>query len=637
MIIGGIVLILIIVLILGYVKRTPISNWLYKKYGEGDISNPPKTEESQRFIIISSEKLRNIFYKEKEKKVYPYFFVLSIGFTLMICWIETTTFNKIGSISSENVKTSVLVISLVFLLVGIALLFLNFYKNKNAIDAVDWDGLLKEIQNQSNNRLERNLIFLFATKEKDVLKFLVQRKESWHRCFFFPHIEDIYSDNLNHDKKAIKDAVKSAFSIPRHLPIDLSFLPSIDFDSIKNNAHSIPQQFHFRYIFVSSKFPFLNKILNKYLLEEPNGFEYRSVPELIEDRASFNNNRDVIEQLQSHLSSVKDAFKEKIEDKPAKIIWNIDKRCNRNCDFCAYGSFQGEKPLSLNQNKKIVDTIKDLRVTEIDFALGDNAEIDDVIEIIKYAQKTLQQTNISLTATSAVVNKILSQKKNILTEKKLVRCVDISIDTVNDSDEIDKMRSSGYNLSNLEVAKKLIEKGVRVKIQTVITSNTTYDTIKNLIYKLKEFGINEILLLRLMPVGKMGKDNYPPQLIDKGLYEDLLNKIKEIKDFKIRWHCSLRGLVDDDIYCNMGCQKLGIGMNGDVFVCPWAEHLSPENNPFRIGNLRNVSKMEELFIDNENYINAINNKNLSQPHCKIFSFVFNNDAYGKHDKLYLNK
>lgn len=615
-------------------KRSNLSNWLYNKYGNGKYDSDNHIDDSQKFIIISSERLKNIFLTERNRQVFPYFWILSAAFTLLICWVETISFNSIGGFSSDQVKTAVLVLSLLLLAIGIFMFIRALIQNKNLLEKIDWDSLLEEIQQKSNNRLAKNIIFLFVTKEKDQLKFIVERKASWNESYFFPHIDDYFSDNLNQDKKVLEEAIKATFSIPQHMPIQLTILPKIELDSIKNNAEKIPQQFHFRFIFVSSKFPFLNKSLNNYLLESTNTYEYKSIPELIADKPSFSNNRDVIEQLQSHLSNVQEAFKLNIEDKPAKIIWNIDKRCKRGCAFCAYGNTINAQTLTLTQKKKIVDSLRGIRVSEIDFAVGDDADIVEVSEIIRYTHNSLPRTTISLTATSKVLEKILSQKKNILADKKIINCVDISIDTVNSSDEIDNLRFESYNESNLNIAKKIINRGKRVKIQTVITANTSYETVKNLIYKLKELGIKEILLLRMMPVGKMSKDNYPPELVEKTRYEELISKIQEIKDFKIRLHCSLRGLNSEEVPCNMGCQKLGIAMNGDLFTCPWAEHLPHENNPFRLGNLRDVDKIEDLLIRNDRYKTAIENKNLNQPHCKIFSFVFNEDAYGCHDVLY---
>lgn len=84
----------------------------------------------------------------------------------------------------------------------------------------------------------------------------------------------------------------------------------------------------------------------------------------------------------------------------------------------------------------------------------------------------------------------------------------------------------------------------------------------------------------------------------------------------------------------MGCQKLGISMHGDLYSCPWAEHLQGEDNPFLIGNLLSAGNIDDLILNNELYSSTNHNKTKNQPHCKIFSYVYGDDPYSKTDKIY---
>lgn len=618
-------------MIMIYIYRRRLSRWAFKKFGDPIQTESNNSDIEQKDIIISTDKLRNVLNNEKEKQSVSFSWIFSIGFTLFICWVETTTFNNIGSISSIEVKTAVLVLSLVMTGIGVFLLIRALIFKKRIFVNVDWESLLEDIKKNSKNKLEKNLILLFISKEDKTLKFLVQRKSKWHNTFFFPYIEDSFASNIIDDKNKIRETIKLHYSLPDSLIISLSFLSKLDFNSIKYNANIFPQHFGYRFVFVTTQFPLLNKILNKLLIDK--GYEYKSLSELNDDEPTLTYNRDVIEQIQDHISFIETDFNENLESKSTKAIWNIDKSCNFNCSFCAYGENK-TKGLNLEQKKKIISLLKEIHVTELDFAVGNQASVTELIEVIKYAKTTLKKTKLSLTATANIIDTILEKRKNIISDKKHIDCVDISIDSINQYDEINKLRADKYNEENLNIVKKLKGVAKKIKIQTVITSSTSFDTIKNLIDKLKEYGVQEMLLLRLMPVGKVDINNYPRLLLERNHYQTLLSQIREIKDFKIKLHCSLRGLESENITCDMGCQKLGIAMNGDLYTCPWAEHIVTENNPFRLGNLLNVNSIGELLLDNNKYTNSIKNKNVNQPHCKIFSYVFKDDPYGKYDEIY---
>lgn len=599
-------------------------------------TNRSNSSESPQNIIISSERLRDIFHKEKDKHVFPYGWLLSVALTLFVCWIETETYTQFLGISSDQVKTCVCLLWIMAFVIWLIMFLRAALSEDKSIDPnVNWDEMFKNIVNESANKLEKNLILLFVKYGKSGPKFLVQRKVSWNHSYFFPYVKDNYGDKLLNDVKVVRDSIHSTLGFPEHVKIKYHHISRGDFKSIKYNSEKIPQHFEFRFALISSKFPFLSNYVYQHLENDSMPYEWKSLDELIQDPPSYANNRDVIEQVQIILGEIRSEYDRQIGNLPSKVIWNFDKRCNRGCSFCAYGDTCCPSNVSFEEKKKIIKSLSVLKISDLDIAVGDMVDIEELKRIVKEAHDLLPNTKLSLTATSTVLKNILKDKKNIIINKK-VDCIDVSIDFLKPTIEQGILRKGDYNEENLKIVEELKNKHINVRVQCVINEKTTLESLTDLIKKLKTLDVHDILLLRLMPVGKLDKDAYPKDLLDKNKYLDLLSSIKSFKG--VRLHCSLNGLLDKDsskeLTCDMGCRKLGISMNGDVYACPWAEHLKSKDNPFLLGNILADPSLESLISNNETYKTAIKRKEENQPHCKIFAYLYGDNPYGAHDELY---
>jgi hypothetical protein len=558
--------------------------------------------------------------------------MISAALSFTLCWVGLYfTLNKENNIFSYLI----IFIAVAFICVWTGRFINEKWINKRTFrQNINWNCILDNVVDSSVNKPAQNLIFLFMKKEKGSLKFLVQRNLSWGKSYFFLYITDNFSENISESRQEIKESISGKFQIPANIPYRIHHISDIDFSSVKLNPERIPQEFHYRFLLVSPKFPFLTNGLYKLLTTGENPYEWKSVQDLSTDTISMANNSDVIERIIQYNHRILTEYTNLIDKIPSKIIWNFDKNCHGGCTFCAYGN-DNRPSLSLQEKQQIIESLSGLRISDLDIAVGDNVDITDLSRIIKKAKDTLSGARISLTATSSVIEKILAGKKNVIKDKS-VSCIDISIDVYEPSNEERVLRIEKYNENNYNIARKLKGIGALVRVQCVITKHTTVRNLTKLVAKLKSIGIMDILFIRMMPVGKLNKETYPEELLDKRRYVELIKEFGNTPG--VRFHCSLKGLAEngtsESLTCDMGCQKLGISMHGDLYSCPWAEHLPGEDNPFLIGNLLLVGNIDDLILNNEIYSSAIHNKTKNQPHCKIFSYVYGDDPYSKNDKIY---
>lgn len=598
------------------------------------MTNSEEDKVSQKYIIITPEALQNVFYRVKDKYFAPNWWLLTLALTFFICWLGSSTFTEFAGLKSDQIKLTVLLFSIFCTLLWIIIFVkAHLFGRKHISQNFDWDLLFKSVVSSSTNKPAKNLIVLFVKKENNTLKFLVQRKSTWGNSYFFPYINDNFKEDISESRDEVKSTIIGKLVIPENISYKIHHINEIDFNSIKQNSDKIPQEIHYRFILVSPSFPFQTNSLYSKLIKRNNSFEWRSLSELYNDSASMANNADVIERLQQYYNKILSEYNSHIENLDSKIIWNYDKNCHKGCIFCAYGN-NPNTTLTKEEKLKVIDALRGCSISELDIAVGDNVDVIELTDIIKIAKNALPKTKISLTATSSIITKILSTKKNII-QDKTINCVDLSIDAFEPAESERRLRIDKYNENNYAIAKKLKAKGINVRIQSVITEHTTITSLKRLINKLKVIGIEDVLLIRMMPVGKLNKDLYPPQLLEKKIYIDLINEFGKTKG--VRFHCSLRGLrsgKENKITCDMGCQKLGISMAGDLYSCPWAEHLPEEDNPFHLGNLITAGHIDELIIDNTSYNQVIDNKTKNEPHCKIFSYIYGEDPYSLNDQIY---
>lgn len=377
----------------------------------------------------------------------------------------------------------------------------------------------------------------------------------------------------------------------------------------------------------------------------------------------------------------------------ANIIWNMSFVCPWNCKFCATNAVQVKrnnntiimdeadsiseieiKNVNLHDNefKQILDNgvtpnIFDMALyqrqkigaelnyeqkiqvldnilptqAKIDFSGGDPLACYENYLVIKEASNRFGKNNISITGTGASFNRY--EPKDIAS---IVETLDFTFDEPTTSDPTN--RPAGYNNSNLSMAKIFATLGLRTRAQLPIHSGNLENTkIVSIYNELHNAGIEELLLMRVFPVGRgnhLSGLNYTVSRKDYltaiEQYQELENRLKYPK---VVLQCALKSVTNKNFNqnpCDLMQNSFGITPKGNLLISAWATSFenSPYSDLFVLGNLSeksldtllNTSKVHE-------YQSKLDN---NWGHCKMFSFLNSdtksaNSLFEKNDPLYI--
>ena len=571
----------------------------------------------EEYILIRKDTLRNIFLiaSREEPTWVPKVLSIVIGaFVAILITAITLTIQHSESVESELPRhiTVFWTATVMFLLIILMSCIFKWKEiRRHFKSSNNFDDIIQEIEEKSISKKENTLIIFDVKEEQSKYLFPVKRTPKRNYSYFFPYIEEIekFKDKdgqINRDK--VIDFIKTHYEI--NVPIDIKYIDELNTTSIALNAERLPVDFHFQYIHVFPKSPFFKSCLHKLLKDKE--YEYKSIDEIKKDFSTASNNTIVVESIERGIQEIRKSIRDNYANRQTKIVWNIDKRCNLNCSFCAYGSAPTHNNLALNKKKRVIDAMCKIDIKNIDFAVGANANIHDLRIVLAYANKILPDIAKKITATSEIIK---SLGINFLKDNDLG--VDITYDYPHLEESTVTHRPCNYNKDNFEIAEQLISEGITVNAHVVIHhNNTDIVHLQDITGLLQRIGVKEILFIRLMPVGK-GDIEYPNTLYYKNKYDGALKIVKDSESegkIKMKLHCALRGLLNEEKNpCQLGCYKLGISSSGDIFTCPWAEHLGlpTSENPFFVGNIQ-----EENF----SFTNDANNGLKHPIYCRQRNF-----------------
>jgi MoaA/NifB/PqqE/SkfB family radical SAM enzyme len=292
------------------------------------------------------------------------------------------------------------------------------------------------------------------------------------------------------------------------------------------------------------------------------------------------------------------------------LLWNISEQCNDNCEFCAFGH-SSEVKSQISELNIVIEQMKKIKIDKIDISTGNIVDINYLKNCITELKKSGYK--ITLTATSKIIGEL---DPDFIADN--VSVVEFTYDSISSN----RHRSSNYNESNYSciksLSKNLAKKPVAFKALIIVYLHLTFKNFKGVIDKLRKIGVKNVTVIRLMPVGFMSDKQYPEKLKNKKIYEEYSEYCKTNGD--VEMHCSFDGIFNNEIkYCNKGITKLSMGPTGDIYCCPWGEHLLDSNRLFKLGNILNDDIVD--IINNQDF-NDMKNENFS---CQIFNVVENED------------
>lgn len=279
---------------------------------------------------------------------------------------------------------------------------------------------------------------------------------------------------------------------------------------------------------------------------------------------------------------------------------------------------------------------------KIDFAGGEPLACHENILIIKAASEIFGKKSISVTSTG-----IISKAHSILEISGFIGEYEFTYDEPKVA--LKQCRPRGYNNSNLRIAAKFSELGVRTKAQLPIHRGNTSKLAAEAIYNsLCNSKITELLLMRTFPVGRGIPYLEDNEITKPELTQAILNysRLETPNKTNIRLQCALKILTETERAltnpCDLMQSSYGINFQGDLLISAWANNINglPLSDDFVLGSLckssfQEISKTEKF----QRYKKRLN-ENFG--HCKIFSYTNsknkNEDSlFSKSDPLILKK
>lgn len=174
-----------------------------------------------------------------------------------------------------------------------------------------------------------------------------------------------------------------------------------------------------------------------------------------------------------------------------KVCWNITSCCNKNCKYCFKFN---QRELTLEENKKVLDSLIERGVSHICWSGGEPFLYKDLKELLKISK---QKNMINHVITNASLLNQDNLKENIENVDRLI----ISLDFVNEDEN--KIYEIGINyykhISSLLKVIKQIKPSIEIQINTVIFKGSI-NQLEDLYNELKQYDIECWKLIRFFPV-----------------------------------------------------------------------------------------------------------------------------------------
>lgn len=174
-----------------------------------------------------------------------------------------------------------------------------------------------------------------------------------------------------------------------------------------------------------------------------------------------------------------------------KVCWNITSKCNKNCQYCF--KFNKED-LSLEENKKILNSLVEKNVEKISWTGGEPYLYKDLRELLKLSK---EKNIINHVNTNATLLNEDNLKENIEYVDRLIISVDFIDDTLNEKYGIGK--DYFKHISSLLTKIKEIKPEIEIRINTVVFKSNL-NSLESLYNELLKYNIDYWKLIRFFPI-----------------------------------------------------------------------------------------------------------------------------------------
>jgi radical SAM protein with 4Fe4S-binding SPASM domain len=284
---------------------------------------------------------------------------------------------------------------------------------------------------------------------------------------------------------------------------------------------------------------------------------------------------------------------------PLYVLWDITYACNLRCKHClADAGSLAKQPQSMNleEVKKLLHQLVDLRVFYLNFVGGEPFVRKDMLDILEYASSL--PLGIIITTNGLLINDALVERLQGLN----IFDLQISIDGLEGTHDAFRGLPGSYNKA-LQAVRKLSQAGFRITVNSVMTQWNCHE-LEALVELAYQSGASTYKAVAFLPVGR-GKKNAeklilkPIQLKKNNLRLKALKKKYADKinvDFEENYPLENEPAGETKLShlgqimgCAAGISQLVIDPYGKVFSCPFLHELP-------VGDIKNQS-LAEIWCD----------------------------------------
>ena len=187
------------------------------------------------------------------------------------------------------------------------------------------------------------------------------------------------------------------------------------------------------------------------------------------------------------LNVLLESFKHQNFDKPLYAQVKVTNKCNLHCSFCSQGSGAGfEHEWTFDELFSLFKFLDQWRLNGISLGGGEPFTFPRLAEL---ARKTWNETGLDVSITT---NALLITDEDLRTL----------------AGNVGEIRVSCWTPHDLSKVKRLIGKGVRIGINTVLFANGM-GSVKEIVNSALEIGVNDFLVLQCRALGRAGAELCP--------------------------------------------------------------------------------------------------------------------------------
>ena len=179
-------------------------------------------------------------------------------------------------------------------------------------------------------------------------------------------------------------------------------------------------------------------------------------------------------------------------EKPKRVIIEITDRCNFRCKHCFAN--KNDYELTINSWKKIFENICKTKIQSITITGGEPLLFKDLFTLLK--QVKVRKTLLALDTNASLIN-----ESNVKLIEKFFKKVRVSYYGINRSWHANTQSKALNEEKFFNSLKLLCDSKIKVQVKIPLFANN----VKNLftmLDKLKEYRVDEIVLIPIIPVGK---------------------------------------------------------------------------------------------------------------------------------------